>query len=583
MRPSTRKWFFALLAVVLALVASLRLAPLNEQRVQNELVLASLPKEVLSSNLATPMLAVGRAVLADVYWMMATKSKDEGRIFDAYQLAKRICDLQPRFASVWAFQAWNMSYNISVTLRTPEERWRWVRNGYELLRDKGIPLNPNSGQLYKELAWILFHKVGDFSDEWHYYYKLQFALQMEDILGPPPANYVRPGRSRDDYYRDYDFKPLAAAPQTFEELAKDPAVTEFSAALEQFGYKASESGVYLGLLSAIADGTVQVPNAAEGMKETRLHALSALMSDPKTEPARLAIERFWRAYRLRNEVKLDPQRIVELQNGYGVSFDFRVPETQALYWANLGMERGTSRQEAIDVHRLNTNRIEFYCLQKMFHRGRLVMSRNPKMGEPPLLLPDYRVIPILREAFERDSKEYLKLENVQKPVSENFLTGYIGFMRSAIIRYHEVGRQAEAQELFDYLREHFPDPEGMYDKGLDGFLAKQREFEFENVDLRQAVSRIEALIARGLVPLAYDEDDEASLSLRRAKEVYDHFQAEQSSERNRIPATYPEILENAVHRYGGSMYRASYEHVCEKLGLKPLPPPDARQTAEPPK
>ena len=38
-------------------------------------------------------------------------------------------------------------------------------DGYELIRDRGIPINPNNTQLYRELAWILFHKVGDFMDD----------------------------------------------------------------------------------------------------------------------------------------------------------------------------------------------------------------------------------------------------------------------------------------------------------------------------------------------------------------------------------------------------------------------------------
>lgn len=570
MHPSVRKWLFAGLAVLLIGAAATRVAPLNELRQQNQLILDKLPEDVLAANLATPLLAVGRAVLADIYWIVATRSKDEGRFFDAYQLAKRICDLQPRFASVWAFQAWNMSYNISVTLKTPEERWRWVRNGYELLRDKGIPFNPHNTQLYKELAWIFFHKIGDSMDDCHNYYKLQLALQMEDILGEPPVNYARPGRLRDDYYREYDFQSLANAPLTITELQNDADVAGFVLRLKEFGFDATESGIFLGLLTALRDGTVEVPNPAPGQGETRLHELKALMIDPKTQSARTAIEHFWRAYRLRHEVKLDPKQILTLQSGYKIDFDWRLPHTQALYWASLGMERGNLTQEAVDIQKLNTNRIEFYCIQKMFQQGHMTMSRNARLGEQPLLLPDYRMIPILRTAFENDSKEYLKREYVNKPVSENFLTGYIGFMRAAIIRYSEVGKQKEAQELFDVLREHFPDP--MYTKGLDGFLAEQFRIELENVsDYRRSLAKILGLLNNGLMLLAYDEDEEAGRYMLRAKKVYDYYQAVIVSERLKIQAPYTEILESCAHGVGGGMYRATYERLCEKLGIKPLP------------
>jgi tetratricopeptide (TPR) repeat protein len=569
MRPSMRKWLFGLLALALMAAASWRVTSLNAQRKEQGLVLPPLPEGMMQpSMLLRPLLAVGRAPLVAVLWMRATKLKEQKRYFDAYQLSKMICELQPKFASVWAFQAWNMAYNISVTLKSPEERWRWVRNGYELLRDKAIPLNPNNGQLYKELAWILFHKVGDFMDEWHWYYKVQFALQMEDILGEPPADTVRPGRARGDFYRDYDFESLAKAPTTIRQLLEDRDVAEFVEKLETFGFDASEDGVFLGLLASLKEGIVKVADAEPGEEGTRLHELNVLMTDPGTQAARRATETFWRAHRLRNEVKLDPQRIVELQDGYGVTFDFRFPETQALYWANLGMEKGTSRQEAIDVHRLNTNRIEFYCLQKMFHRGRLAMSAAADLGEPPLLSPDIRVIPMLKEAFERDSKQYLELEFQKSPISTNFRTAYVGFMRTATIRYHELGRQKEAQALFDELKEIFPDP--MYEKGLDGFLAEQFRFDRELNDYRVALARIKALITRGLIRYAYNEDEDALRYLGRAKQIYDHFRRTAVSESRRIQFKYSKIVEQVAHEAGGKMYRASYERICQKLGLEPI-------------
>lgn len=573
MRPVVKKWLFLILAGVPVSVAAWRLAPLNTLRDEYRLAMPPLPETVRPSVLLSPLLAIGRAPLVDYLWLRARKLQDAGLYFDAYQLSQMICDLQPKFASVWAFQAWNMSYNISVTLKTPEERWRWVRNGYELLRDKAIPLNPNNGQLYKELAWILFHKVGDFMDEWHYYYKLQLALQMEDILGEPPEGFVAPGRVRGDFYRHYDYASLKEAPLTFDLLLEDADVAHLVETLRTFGLDAETNGVYLGLLKSLESGTVQVPNAEPGEEETRLHALEALMADPAVGNARLALEHFWRAHRLRTEVRLDPSRIVALHEGFGVSLDFRLAESHALYWANLGMQKGLRKQKTIDVHRLNTNRIEFYCLQKMFHRGRLAMSPQAKIGEPPLMSPDVRVIPMLRDAFLRDSKEYLSLEKQKSPVSVNFTSGYVGFMRTSILRYHELGRQKEALELFKELKEAIPDP--MYENGLDGFLALQFQFDRENPDLRTAMARIGSLIAAGLYRYAYDEDEDAARHFRRAQQIYDRYQRNIISDRMKIPATFAEMMRQAAHEVGGRMYRGSYERICQKMNITPLAPEPA--------
>ena len=102
------------------------------------------------------------------------------------QLASWICKVQPRFPSVWAFNAWNMAWNISVTTYTPEERWNWVYNGVKLLRDEGIKQNPRAVNLYKELAWIFVNKMSATTDQYHLFYKKNWAWRMHLVLGSPP-------------------------------------------------------------------------------------------------------------------------------------------------------------------------------------------------------------------------------------------------------------------------------------------------------------------------------------------------------------------------------------------------------------
>lgn len=578
MRPSTRKWFSVFLAVALLVGAGVQVAPLDRQRKEHKLVLPPLPKTVRPSMFLSPLLALGRAPLVDYLWLRATQLKEEGRYFDAYQLSNMICELQPKFASVWAFQGWNMAYNISVTLKSPEERWRWVKNGYELIRDKGIPLNPNNTQLYRELAWILFHKVGDFMDEMHYYYKLQFALQMEDILGEPPEGFVKPGQVRGDYYREYDFQPLADAPKTIDALLKKPGVSDFVAKLKEFGFDATVGGVFLNLQAGLKDHTIRIPDAKPGEQENKLHALGVFMADPKTSDVRRAIELFWRAYRLRNEVKLDPARIVYLEKAFGVRLDFRLAESHALYWANLGMEKGLDTRTHVDINKLNTNRIEFFCLQKMFQRGRMSMSKDAKLGEPPLLAPDIRFVPILFDAFLRDSKHYTKEEHGKNPVSINFQSGFVGFLRTAILRYHELGLNQEGRKYFDFLKENYPDP--MYAKGYDSFLFDQTKADREIGDFQKSLARIEALIRRGLIQYAYGEDEEAVRFIARAKEVYDAYQKSVVSDRMKYPFLFAQIVERLSDDVGSRMSRSSYEIIRKKLGLPPPPPEPVSRPAE---
>ena len=144
-----------ILAGLLLTGASLLQPSIHQSREKMGLVMNE-PMENAPPSLAFATVAMGafRGLVVDILWMRADKLKQDGKFFDAKQLAEWITLLQPRFGKVWDFQAWNMAYNISVAIPNTQcdERWRWVRNGYELLRDRGIPLNPNDIYLYRSLA-----------------------------------------------------------------------------------------------------------------------------------------------------------------------------------------------------------------------------------------------------------------------------------------------------------------------------------------------------------------------------------------------------------------------------------------------
>ncbi|MHC4171000.1 MAG: hypothetical protein ACYSWQ_29020 [Planctomycetota bacterium] len=128
------------LAIGLCIGAGMQLDSINRQRTEMDLVMdtpENIPPQMLWATVATGAF---RGLVVDVLWMRADRLKEEGQFFDARQLAEWITLLQPRFASVWEFHAWNMAYNISVAIPAtePEQRWRWVRNGYELIRDEAI-------------------------------------------------------------------------------------------------------------------------------------------------------------------------------------------------------------------------------------------------------------------------------------------------------------------------------------------------------------------------------------------------------------------------------------------------------------
>jgi len=186
----------ALVVIVAALAGStLLINPINAQRRDLQLTFA------VDDNQADPpqyaLLAAGlgsfRGVAVNALWYRAEMMKRDGQFAEANTLATWITYLQPRFPHVWGFLAWNMAYNISVETFTPQERYDWVNKGVKLIREEGIPYNPNAVRLYRELGWILFHKIGQSTDDVNWYYKGEFAREWEELMGAAPEQMTAAG------------------------------------------------------------------------------------------------------------------------------------------------------------------------------------------------------------------------------------------------------------------------------------------------------------------------------------------------------------------------------------------------------
>ncbi|QDU35302.1 hypothetical protein KS4_33830 [Poriferisphaera corsica] len=178
----------AVLFAVSALVGATMLVPtINKQRRDLELSFDLQQGDNLPPKyaLASALLGSFRGLAVDALWYRIERLKQQGKFNEANTLAQWITTLQPRFPQVWAFQAWNLAYNVSVKTNTPTERYDWVSKGIRLLRDEGIPKNRQSIRLYRELAWIFFHKMGKTADDMHWFYKRKLAEEWQEFLGAP--------------------------------------------------------------------------------------------------------------------------------------------------------------------------------------------------------------------------------------------------------------------------------------------------------------------------------------------------------------------------------------------------------------
>jgi hypothetical protein len=510
--------FCLLIGGALLMLASVRIEPIHNARKEMGLV-ANEPLENAPPSLAFATVAMGafRGLVVDILWMRADNLKQEGKFFDAKQLAEWITLLQPRFAAVWDFHAWNMAYNISVAIPNtqPEERWRWVRNGYELLRDRGIKENPNSILLYRSLAWIFQHKIGGVSDDSHRYYKKELALSMRELLGDNSEE---------------NFDRLAQAPKRLDEAMADAQIAQFIKALQDadpiFQDRDKLVVNYLSLRrtpARFSKAAFEVIEAYRG---------SAALQQFDT---------FAKAQRLRDEWKFDIDFMIRLNKQYGpvevsdpnrhLPLNWEHPATHAIYWAAKGLAQA-GRPDQYRIDEKNTDRIIFHSLQMLFRQGKIVLYESADKTQSELYeFPDPRMFKSCDETWLEKIVKYEELEGNPKAVRG----GHKNLLEDAVLYFYQAGQEQKAMQLYRRLRtEHEKDPSGFdrdeYKVPFITFVKNRWRAEFEGLGIKDSIQMTFTLLHDSYFQYALHEDDAAAMRENLAKEIYEKYQREMGEE-----------------------------------------------------
>lgn len=474
-------------------------------------------------SLAFVTVAMGafRGIIVDILWMRADDLKQKGQFFDAKQLAEWITLLQPRFPQVWDFQAWNMAYNISVAIPNtqPAERWRWVRNGYELLRDKAIPLNPHSIILYRQLSWIFIHKISDISDDCNVYYKTQIASSMRSLLGEQ-TNDV--------------FQKLLSAPLTIEEILADAEVSKFITELKQAD-PSFES------LDKLVENYLTLQQSPGRFK----NEATTLIQQYRGTTALDKFDIFAKAYQIRNVWKMDIAYMEKMNKKYGpVRFEdpnqrdplnWEHPATHAMYWSARGLEIA-GRPETYSVDEKNTDRIIFHGLQQLYRYGKTMLYTDKSGNQNLFLRPDLRMFTSCDQTWKMIIKKYESLERGNPKAVRG---GHKNFLENAVMTFYQNGHLKEALQIYNELVTLYPKDEQGYEIAdyklpmLDFLKTRMRE-EFRGLGIRDAVEMVNGLLKEGYFRYAMYDDNEAAAREKIAQEVYTFYQKEHADESSRV-------------------------------------------------
>lgn len=489
-------FILALFATVLLLTAiSFTQAHMNRIITEKKLTYSD-PVKNAPPVVAFTTVALGsfRGLIADLLWLRASALQDEGNYFEMVQLASWITKLQPNFSGATAYLAWNMAYNISVTCSSFADRWRWVSKGIELIRDEALVYNPTDPVLYKELAWIYQHKVGNILDDANLYYKNQMALALMKPFGGPEPDWEELAKAPSSISL-FDKKYLAMAP--YRDALKAAALNNTAALLAYFEDK-----------NKLPEKFVETFDKPSELKK---------------------IVSFLRAEWLREQFKLDPALILKINKRYG-AFDWRLPETHALYWATLGLERCPGNAD-VSLERMITQ-----AIKDSFMSGRLLMV-DVKNYENVITVPNIKVVDaVLKEyqgAYERNK-------------NNSFLSAKENFMKDAVVVLYTFGAYSKAKEYLDLLKKEFPGNKE-YNVDLDRFVLKEWSEDVKSATMKQANDIVSGLLFRSCYYLVYGDPAAYESHEKLARLVYTRYQNDQSGVQARTGlAPFNEIKSNVI-------------------------------------
>ena len=111
-----------------------------------------------------------RGVAVNLLWEKANYYKKTEDWTNLTATLEQLAKLQPNFITFWKFQAWNLTYNVSVEFDDYHDRYYYVRRGIEFLKE-GERYNVDHPQLLSDLGWFIGQKIGR-ADEYLQYRRL---------------------------------------------------------------------------------------------------------------------------------------------------------------------------------------------------------------------------------------------------------------------------------------------------------------------------------------------------------------------------------------------------------------------------
>jgi len=248
--------------------------------------------------------------------------------------------------------------------------------------------------------------------------------------------------------------------------------------------------------------------------------------NPQTDDARR------RSQLLTNKYKLDPKFMQQVDERYG-PLEWRLPESHAIYWAALGLEKARENPTKIKPDDLiQLRRAIYQSMQLSFQRGRLAANPFAKAFD---FGPNLDIIPNVSAAYEQAMQE-------DAPNRDHIEKAHRNFLRDAVYFLYENNRLADSAKWYRYLGEKYPD-KFLIDGNTNSFPRNLTLNEYAVERIKEVVGEtsrdgvkaaIEGMLVRGYVDLVLGQPDRSAGYRLKVRMLRDSFMSNIEGNEKRI-------------------------------------------------
>ncbi len=485
--------------------------------------------------LLTHLLGGFKGLLVDAVWLRANMLQQDDKYWELYTLYNWMGKLEPHLETIWVFNGWNMAYNLIANLSNNEARWLWIWRAITYMRDEGLKYNPQSSEIMKQISWTFYHKIGQYHDDNHLYYKHRLALVMNSIMGDRDMQ---------------DMKGVRDAPKDLETLLKDEEIRrvigrryELDPDVAPVSQLDDAQGIY-GIPRVIH--SLIYAEKPEGM------SYGEFMKTPEGSVARKIVN-FVVARTLVEQLKMkDLDLIVEMEEKYN-QFDWRMPEPHALYWGELASRRDRHVNPA-SQKQIDYDRMVIFSLVQLARRGNIAyMGPVPSgTGGTFITTTDFSKIEPVHQLYLEMMQKYPVVDyGLENRGSTSIRDGHYQFVRWAVFTLYFSGYEGQAENYYLIMRAlHNKPAEPMSLE--DWNIGRVQVMVDEYGTYAQIRSFIDSLLFKAIYSMCVNDYNTARQSENLARRAWNAFLTDDEKHRQarldkggRLP-TFEEIYESNV-------------------------------------